>query len=132
MGSWTLVRPQVVVNVHPIVFSSTSSGTDSADDHSGHRTVSLNSFSLPIRAGLVVLPGLFHCNTHFVLAIESDLWYNTLDKRTITTATSEKPGSTTCRADITIPASAVSSMLTPLLTLVQAPLFRATTCLPTA
>ncbi len=68
----------------------------------------------------------------FLLATELEMCYNIPAKTSTATATPEKPGSTTSRADIMTPASVVSSMQMPLLTLVQALLFRATTCLPTA
>ena len=52
-------------------------------------------------------------DTYLLLAIESEMCYNIPAKATAATVSPEKPGSTTCRADITIPASAGLSMQIP-------------------
>ena len=105
----------------------------------------LNRFSLPIRAGqrcsarIFTLPMwtdrpsgmkqppeksaqypklvhlICHTDADFLLAIEPEMCYNIPAKATVATAPPEKPGSTTSRADITIPPSADSSMRIPLL-----------------
>ena len=108
----------------------------------------LNRFSLPIRAGqcsarIFALPArtgraggmkqppgksalcpkpahrIWWTDANFLLATETIMCYNILVKTSTATATPEKPGSTTCRADITIPASVVSSMQIPQLSLEQ-------------
>ena len=53
---------------------------------------------------------IWRADANFLLATETIMCYNILVKTSTATATPEKPGSTTCRADITIPASAGSSM----------------------
>ena len=57
---------------------------------------------------------IWRADANFLLATEPEMCYNIPVKTTIATAPPEKPGSTTCRAVTTIPASADSSMQTPL------------------
>ena len=103
-----------------------------------------NRFSLPIRAGqrcsarIFALPGrtgrtsgtkqpprksaqcpkwrhrIWRADANFLLATESKMCYNIPVKISTATATPEKPGSTTSRADIMIPASADLLMRIPL------------------
>ena len=69
-------------------------------------------------------------DANFLLATETIMCYNILVKTSTATATQEKPGSTTCRADITILPSAGLSMRIPLLLLGRVLL--AIICLPIA
>ena len=54
-----------------------------------------------------------HTDADFLLAIEPEMCYNIPAKATVATVSPERPGSTTCRAVITIPLSADSSMRIP-------------------
>lgn len=53
---------------------------------------------------------IWRADANFLLATEPEMCYNISGQTVPATAPPEKPGSTTCRADITIPASAGSSM----------------------
>jgi hypothetical protein len=54
---------------------------------------------------------IWWADANFLLATEPKMCYNISAKTSTATVTSEKPGSTTSRADITIPASVVLSTL---------------------
>ena len=61
--------------------------------------------------------GIWRADANFLLATEPKMCYNISAKTSTATVISEKPGSTTCRADITIPASVDSSTQIPMLLL---------------